>query len=66
MSSVYWVSMCKSVSAVRGCLRGDVTRRGVHSCQVRVLYATLGFFFCKVPGRGLRFFGLILKDMVAC
>ncbi len=34
-----------------------------HSCQVRLLYATLGFFFCKVagkiPGRGLRFFGLI-------
>ncbi len=22
-----------------------------HSCQVRVLYATLGFFFCKVAGK---------------
>ncbi len=25
-------------------------RRSFHSCQVRVLYATLGFFFCKVVG----------------
>ncbi len=33
-----------------------------HSCQVGLLYATLGFFICKVVGKNpwSRFFGLIL------
>ncbi len=29
----------------------DVYARDRHSCQVRVLYVILGFFFCKVAGK---------------
>ncbi len=36
------------VKSLRGC--SFLSCRG-HSCQVRVLYATLGFFFCKVAGK---------------
>ncbi len=31
--------------------RGTLMSYTDHSCQVRVLYATLGFFFCKVAGK---------------
>ncbi len=38
----------RAAGSLRGC--SFLSCRG-HSCQVRVLYATLGFFFCKVAGK---------------
>ncbi len=58
----------RAAGSLRGC--SFLSCRG-HSCQVHVLYTTLGFFFCKVAGKkslvaGCGFFGLILQNMVAC
>ncbi len=49
----------------------DYRGGGWHSCQVRLLYATLCFFFCKVAGEkslfaGCGFLSLFKKNMVAC
>ncbi len=38
----------RAAGSLRGC--SFLSCRG-HSCQVRVLYPTLGFFFCKVVGK---------------
>ncbi len=38
----------RAAGSLRGC--SFLSCRG-HSCQVHVLYATLGFFFCKVAGK---------------
>ncbi len=72
----FLLSRCESYGEMPGPIWQPVRRLGIydvyardrHSYQVRVLYVILGFFFCKVAGKNpwSQFFGLILKDMVAC
>ncbi len=47
-----WKAFARGMQRAAGSLRGCsfLSCRG-HSCQVRVLYPTLGFFFCKVAGK---------------